>query len=337
MNIWLALFAHLDIEAVPSVEDLLRLRGMGFSDFNREYFIDEQTFNTLRKFLRIRSVDVGGNAGNMAYFLGKLGVESNLSAPVRPRELTELFKGLPVYVWNHRRKLLSRASREDPAFAHIVLELRPPYTKEGARMIFTWDEMVTEGRIDFAFWEHVDNGILVVSGFHLIRNRRNLLNIIERVKGAREKGAKVYLECGEVTWSMSTAFKALLNHIDAVGMNEREAEKLLGANFIVGAKRLEKRGIKVTVHTPDWVYSTEKFLLRKAIDIVEAWAFGGSYTSVTHMVLKRAPDWAVPTRKLPYMARSKGLGDAFAALDAIRLFDPEMLDKIAERALKVFS
>ncbi len=324
MNIWVGLFAHLDLIVRPSPEDLLRLRGMGFSDPNREYFITEEEYKTVGSFLKVRSVEVGGNAGNMAYFLGNLGVECNLSAPVRPRSLTRLFDGLPVFVWNHRRKRMEDAARRDPEFAHIILEILPPLVNEGARMILTWDRMVREGWHDPGFFANMRDGVLIVSGFHLMRKQR-VEWFVRRIREAREEGVKVYVEAGEPNESMVYAIKLLGDGADVVGMNEREASAL--KRFVRG---------DFTVHSPRWVESSVKDGIEGVITIVSAWAAGISLTEASHLQFNRSVK-GVPTRRLPQMVRTKGLGDAFAVLDAIRIFYPDEFENVKEKALKFFS
>jgi len=335
MNIWLGLFVHLDLIVHPTLEDLLRLRGLGFEDFNTEYVIDEEMYRTLMRFLKVRREEIGGNAGNMAHFLGLLGIECNLSAPVRPRKLAEMFEDMPVFVWNHRKKLFSAAYRRDPLFSHIIIELKPPFVEEGSRMILTWDRMVEEGWCDRGFFANASEGLAVLSGFHLIRSAKGLKEMVGRVKELKERDLKLYMECGVPTESMRKAFRKLKDTVDAVGMNEIEARELLGKNFIQKARELAEKGVEVTIHSPFWVFSTREELLRKVTDLTGAWAMNTSYTRVTHLPLRSFPI-GVPTRRLPRIERTKGLGDVFAVLDALRLFCPDKMEEVVLRYLKLF-
>jgi hypothetical protein len=330
-DVWIGLFTHVDSVSRGTLDLLLQLKGLGITEHGKEYFVDETKFRTIDKLIERRSMRVGGNAGNAAYFLGKLGVGCNLSAPVRPAQLMEFFHGLPVSFWGTQRKNAEIAARDDPSFEHLVIELFPPLSNY-KRTIISWDPMTREGWLDQGFWNHMDRGILLLSGLHLVENKGAVEDVVARMKGKR---VKTYLELGEPGETLKHALDRLLEEdlVHHIGMNEREASAMFGAGPADAAAVTKETGCGVTIHTTEFTASTEKAMLRPLTDMVEAWAMGGPsyYRQVTTLPLKQAPKGAVPARSLPFMERATGLGDAFAALDAIRVFDPKRMEKLVRR------
>ena len=327
-GIWVGLFAHIDSVTRGTLDLLLELKKMGIKEHGKEHFVSEAKFRKINGLVEMREWRVGGNAGNAALFLGNLGVECNLSAPTRPKMLMEFFDGLPVFVWGLRRKAAKMSGKNDPAYEHLVIELFPPLSESG-RTIISWDPMTKEGQLDAGFWENMDKGIFLLSGLHLIEKRKKINEIIDRL---REKKMKVYLETGEPTRNMKYAFDRLLDEklVHHIGLNEKEAEALfeLRPHELVDASKDLEFG--VTIHTPDFVTSTKTPMLRNMVDAIQAWAMGDlrHYKQVTSMPLKRVANGETPTRSLPFIEVLTGLGDATAALDAIRVFDPKRMEKI---------
>ncbi len=340
-DLWLGLFSHIDIICRASIDKMLQLRGLGLDEVGREYILDQEGMDRVADILKAGEEWVGGNAGNAAYFLGKLGLECSLSMPRRFNMLSSLFKGLPVYVYGIRRKMASDAARNDPAIIHWIVELAPPLAKEPGRIIFT-PKHSHENWHDAGFFNNMKQGLFYLSGIHLMENEdavKELADLIEERRG----GLKVYLECGEVTKMMKFGFEYLTRRqlVDAVGMNGGEA-RLIGVNSGYPSKVAEQvddfkeqRGIEATVHTSQWVYSTRRDEVRNAIDIVEAWALDDLSLFKT---MRERPVWpgkepAVPSRKLPDLLRKTGLGDAFGILDAMRMFAPKKFKSAVETAL----
>lgn len=328
-KVWVGLFAHLDSVSRASVELLLQLKGLGIEEHGREYFVDEARFRTIDKLLDGRELRVGGNGGNAARFLGELGVECELSAPIRPPELMRFFHGLPVFTWGVSRKNAEIAARgDDPSFEHLVLELFPPLS-DYKRTIISWDPMTREGWLDEGFWKNMDGGTLVLSGLHLVQRKEAVEDIIERLRG---KKVRTYLELGEPTDTLEYAVQRLVEEdaLGHMGMNEREARALFGVGPEGAQEVAREAGCGVTIHNTEFAASTEGDMLRNLIDAVSAWAMGGLsyYRQVTTLPLKGAPRGATPSRSLPFLQRTTGLGDAFAALDAIRVFDPQRMEDL---------
>lgn len=327
-GVWVGLFSHIDSVSRASLELLLKLKGIGIKEQGKEYFVDESTFKTIDKLMKNRELRVGGNAGNAAYFLGSLGIECNLSAPVRPKELMAFFQDLPVFFWGVRRKRAKMAIKDDPPYEHIVLELFPPLSSF-KRTIISWDPMTMGGQLDMGFWEKMKSGIFFLSGLHLIRERERVEDVVERLK---KKNVKMYLEVGEPTGTMKYAVDRLIEEglVDHMGMNEREAMAVFGAEPDDVGAMMKELSCGVTIHTTDFVASTNTKMLRPLIDAVEAWAMGDLqyYRQTITMPLRRTPDGTTPTRNLPFLEKLTGLGDATGALDAIRVFDPKKMKKL---------
>ncbi len=331
-DIWIGLFTHLDSVARGSLDLLLKLKGMGIEEHGKEYFIDDSTFKTINKILTTTETQVGGNAGNAAFFLGNLGLDCNLSAPFRPERLMNFYAGLPVYFWGARRKTATAGIRKkDPCFEHIVIKLFKPLSNKG-RTILSFDEMTQKGELDKGFWEKMTKGIFLLSGFHLIKSKKRISEIIDKLAS---KNMTVYLEMGEPSSSMKFAVKKLLNEnlVNHIGMNEREAQKIFKLNYQNLKTKSEELECGITIHTPDYVTSTNKKMLRSSIDIVQAWAMGSflQYKQVLSLPLKRTPKGTIAGRALPYLERQVGLGDAFSAIDAIRLFQPKKMENLISR------
>ncbi|MBR9680737.1 MAG: hypothetical protein GOU98_02840 [Candidatus Altiarchaeota archaeon] len=325
--LWIGLFTHLDSVSRATLDILLKLKGMGIKEHGKEYFVTKTTFNTLKKFINVSETRVGGNAGNAAYFLGKLGISCHLSAPYRPKELMKYFDDLPVSFHGVREKTSKSAIRDDPIYEHISLELFPPLS-QFKRTILSWDDMTTEGHIDKSFWSKMKDGILLLSGFHLIKEKEKIDEVISKI----QKNMKVYLEVGEPNENMAYAIDKLIEEkkLHHIGMNEREAKILFNAKSTDAKEIKDELGCGVTIHTIDYVTSTNKKLLRPLIDIIEAWTMGDLryYKQVITLPLKRSPNGVVPTRSLPFVAITTGLGDSFSGLDAIRVFDEKRMEKI---------
>lgn len=330
-EIWVGLFTHLDSVFRATLDLLLKLKGMGITEHGKEYFVDETKFRTLEKLMPGRELRVGGNAGNAAYFLGNLGVECNLSAPIRPEALMQFFNDLPVYFWGVRRKNAKTARKDDPAFEHLVLELFPPLSKY-RRTIISWDPMTMGGQLDEGFWGKMQEGILLLSGLHLIEKKGPVEEVIDRLKKRR---LRTYLELGEPTKTMKHALNRLLEEglLSHVGMNEREAAALFKAGPDDTKAVAGETSCGVTIHNTEYVASTDTKMLRNLMDAVESWAMGGIeyYRQVATLPLKRAPNGTAAARSLPFMTRATGLGDSVAALDAVRVFDPEKMKGLVGR------
>lgn len=330
-RVWVGLFTHLDSVSRASVELLLQLKGLGIEEHGKEYFVDEEKFRRIDKLLDGRELRVGGNGGNAAHFLGRLGVECELSAPIRPPRLMRFFHKLPVFTWGVSRKNAEIAARDDPSFEHLVIELFPPLS-DYRRTIISWDPMTREGWLDEGFWENMDRGILVLSGLHLIEHKDGVEEIIKRLM---EKKVRVYVELGEPTDTMKHAVDRLVEEgaVSHMGMNEREARELFGAGPADAQEVAHEVGCGVTIHNTEFAVSTEQGMLRNLVDAVEAWAMGDPsyYRQVATLPLKDAPPGATPSRSLPFLQRTTGLGDAFAALDAIRVFDQKRMEKLVRK------
>lgn len=343
----MGLFTHLDRICRPNEDKLLKLRGLGYDTLGKEYLLEVDEMELVRKVLHAGADEVGGNAGNAAFFLGHLGLECDLAAPSRFPALTTLFEGLPVYVWGIRRKLLATSAKpRDPEIVHWIVEVKPPLVEEAGRMIFTHDPMTREGWLDGGFFNNLRGGVLFLSGLHLVQRTDRLKEVADMVEDRRDKhDLKVYLEACEVSSGsqMKLAFELFTRRqlVDAVGMNEREAV-LLGTRSqfpgpIVDVIRdfHDRRGMDVTVHSAKWACSTRPEGLRNVIDLVEAWAMNDLSLYKT---MDSRPVWpdagpAIPTRKLPELLRLTGLGDAFAITDAMRLLAPERFREALEKVV----
>jgi len=327
-DIWVGLFAHVDSVARATLELLLKLKGLGIEEHGKEYFVDETKFRTVDRMIPGRERRVGGNGGNAAYFLGKLGVKCNLSAPVRPEALMKFFYDLPVYFWGVRKKRAKSAGRDDPVPEHIVIELFPPLSNY-RRTIISWDPMTMEGWLDEGFWARMKEGIFLLSGIHLIQKRGAVDEIIERLKKRR---VRTYFELGEPTKALKHALNRLLEEglVGHLGMNEREARKIFGAGPEDVKEVSREVSCGVTIHNPEYVTSTDGKMLRPLVDVVEAWAMGdlAYYKQVVTLPLKRSPKGTTPGRNLPFLGKVTGLGDAVAALDAVRVFDPRTMEEL---------
>jgi len=331
---YIGLFSHLDSVSRASLETLLKLKGIGIKEHGKEYFVDKTKFKTIKSFIKTSETKVGGNAGNAAYFLGNLGIECTLSAPSRPKELMDFFRDLPVIFEGVRQKTASSAIRDDSLYEHLSLELFPPLSNF-KRTIISYDDMTKNGEVDQSFWSKMKKGILFLSGFHLIEKQEKIDAIIDQVK----KNMEVYLEIGEPNKNMAYAVDRLIEErkLNHLGMNEREAKSLFNAKSTDVGDIKEEVGCGVTIHTLDYVTSTNKKMLRPMIDAVEAWAMGSlkNYKQVVTLPLKRTPKGATPTRSLPYLASLTGLGDAMAGLDALRVFDEKRMENLI-RALPFY-
>ena len=327
---WIGLFSHIDSVSRGTLDLLLQLKGMKITEHGKEYFVDKTQFKTIRTLMKTRETRVGGNAGNAAFFLGNLGIECVLSAPKRPKELMGFFDRLPVFFWGIRKKRAKSAVKDDPVHEHIVIELFPPLSNS-KRTVISWDPVTVEGQLDVGFWKKMQSGLFFLSGLHLIEKKSSVDVIIDKLK---DRKVRTYLEIGEPTKVMKYAVKKLSDEelINHIGMNEREAKAIFGAEPDEANKVSKETSCGVTIHTLDYVSSTNTKMLRPLIDIIESWAMGNLlyYKQVITLPLKRAPKGAVPTRSLPFMEKTAGLGDSTGVLDMIRIFDPKKMEKLVK-------
>ncbi len=307
----LALFVHLDEKFEVSKAPC---------KLGEERLISKDEYLELKERFGDGELSIGGNAGNAAVFLNQLGVKHLLSAPIRPKKVVELLGNFTYFAL---QKGFGKEARNDPCFVHLVFE-----SSEG-RCILTYDPMVFEGWLDELFWEKVE-GLLFISGFHLIRKRSRIREILELLEEKRER-LVIHLEFGEPNRSMAYAWKKMLelNLVDSASFNEREA-RLVGDVQSLH----ESEGLELSLHTPDFAFSTKEEGLRELIDVVSAFAMGDVrlYRKVKELALKGYGKFSA--RILPYMERKTGLGDAFGALDAIRIHKPELFWKIISRLQK---
>lgn len=329
-EIWIGLFSNVDIICRPDIDKLLQLRGLKFDELGKEYILDKTKIDTVANILDAGDEWVGGNAGNSAYFLGTLGLESNLSMTHRFKNLTSLFHQLPVYVYGIRKKFAADVAQNDKALVHWVAEVAPPLSKEAGRIIFTPKHSHKLWH-DSGFFNHMKDGLFYLSGLHLMESENDIKELADLIED-RRKHLQVYLEFGEPNKMMKFGFEYLTRRqlIDAVGMNDIEA-RILGVESGYPSrvaehieKFKEQRGLEITVHSSNWVYSTKSQGVREALDLVEAWALDdiGLFKTMGNRPLWTGQEPAVPARKLPEILRKTGLGDAFGILDAMRLLAP---------------
>ena len=342
MKIYLALFAHIDLVARASLENLIELRKLSIRETGREYLVSERLFKKVKAIFKDFEKRAGGNAGNAAAFLNLLKLDHYLSAPVKSRQLLEVL-GPHSYIFQQGPKRSINIKSSEPPVEHLVIEVPPNLVEGGARTIVSSDNMCRELWLDDEFWKHADHGLLFLSGFHLVDRKfryriGELMDILEAKPGLR-----IHLELGEPNSELRFALKKLLARglVHSIGMNEHEAALISKAKepsalFAAAKDFSSEHEIDLTIHSPRWVFSTNVSRLRTAIDIIEAYSLGdlGFYGTVIGMPLWRPPRGAAGTRRLPWMDRETGLGDAFAILDALRLHAPVVFEKATESLLR---
>ncbi|MBR9679835.1 MAG: hypothetical protein GOU99_02170 [Candidatus Altiarchaeota archaeon] len=343
MKIYLGLFTHIDLVARGTLDRLIELKKLAISEPGKEYFVTKRTFEKAKKIFPYYEKRIGGNAGNAAYFLNQLGVEHIVAMPVKSRETLQLL-GPHSLVFNRGLKQAMNIKSSQPAIEHLAIEIPLNLVEGGGRILVSSDKMTREMMLDKEFMKKTEHGLLFLSGFHLI-NKKHKYKIGELVDQLETKpGLKIHLELGEPNEQMSYAFKKLVSKglVSSVSMNAHEAKlisKSIDPTVLVEKARefSQKNGLDVSIHTAHWAFSTSAGRLRTVVDIIQAYALGelGFYHTVLGMPIWPTPKGAVGTRRLPWINRTVGLGDAFSVLDALRIHNPLMFEKTTQALLQL--
>jgi ADP-dependent phosphofructokinase/glucokinase len=226
---------------------------------------------------------LGGNAGNMANVLAKLGVQAILNAPGLGEKLAmKLHSGVRIPMPNGTLSTPSLAQKNASEPVHFVFQFSRGNlltSRQGTiaapkenRLIASFDRlnrrMCTNPHFDEYCDKHLEeiDGALV-SGFHLVSPdscREVLDRRLNQIRSWKEKKPQIYIHAEMGSFQKPQIMKYVLERLpaDSIGMNEDELAMIQSFpstwNGILEAAKvlLENLGVlRVCIHTRDFIIS----------------------------------------------------------------------------------
>lgn len=307
-------------EAIYTLNDAIQRGG-------REFLISEKVYRELDLLFPKRKMMLGGNGNNMGRALLSLGIKPLVSYPQRPKSL---MKASPEFRIALEKKFTTpeKSIRNDPEYHHIIFEF------ENDRHILTWNPAEREGIFDDYFLKFACDkkftDLLVLAYAHLLspKYKKRTDAVIDQLKNR----PKVHLEFGTGSeTSMRYAIERFSeNGCDSFGMDEKECKIYFKAasekeDDLIEASlnAINECGIKrVCVHSPSFAFSISKGSDLEALK--EACTVCSKLTGLKPVIessKKRIGKYSLSLIRNKVNARPKqltGLGDAFAAVQAVR-------------------
>ena len=311
-------------EAVYTLDEAVKKGGM-------EFLISEKVYNELNSLFPKREMRLGGNGNNMGRTLFYMGFNPLVSYPIRPKKLMLESPDFRIAVGKNT-VVPKKAIRDDPDYDHIVFEFKDD------RHILSWDPMTSKGIFDNDFLKMACSkkltDILVLAYAHLLlpkyKKRTDIL--IDELGNGRPK---VHLEFGSGSEeSMKYAVQKLSENdcCDSFGMNEKECvayfkassenvEDLIEASLNAIKEYSVKR---ICVHNPSFVFSISEYSSQsetEALKAAHAGSSGSENTKQFESSVEKAGKYnicLIRTKKSPILKNSTGLGDKFAAIQAVK-------------------
>lgn len=318
-------------EEINSMEEAVYTLDEAIKKGGREFLISEKVYKELDSLFPNRKMMLGGNGNNMGRMLFSLGMNPLVSYPLRPKSL---MKASPKFRIALEEKIVTpeKAIRNDPEYEHIIFEFK------NDRHILTWNPAERSGVFDNDFLNIACNprftDLLIIAYAHLLlpKYKKRTDIVIENLK----KRPKVHLEFGtgsEISMKYAMEKFAENECCDSFGMNGKEckiyfktsSEKqkdLIEASMNAIKEYKTKR---ICVHTPSFTFSISKINAKKEIDALKSACFVASASTGMSPVVKASKkkignyNLCLVKNKVNTKPRtSTGLGDAFAAVQAVK-------------------
>jgi ADP-dependent phosphofructokinase/glucokinase len=301
-----------------------------------ERLISESVFKSLRAQFPRREVRTGGNGNNMGKALLELGLVPLVSYPCRPEKLMRISGKFKVACGRKLEHPMNAIRNKDPEYEHLIFE------SQEWRDIFTWDLTTSRGMFDDDFlrlaFDPMITDVAIISYAHLLspRYRKRTDHVLDFIKNKRPK---VHLEFGlgseqSMRYAMSKFSEG--GFCDSWGFNERECMLYLRASSAESDDLEEAclRAIKeynlsrICVHSSKYAFSISRYDSKKEINaLIEGCKAAGiqasgkiGYNSKISPLIKRIGNYnlcMVPTFYNAFPKKITGLGDAFAAVQAV--------------------
>jgi ADP-dependent phosphofructokinase/glucokinase len=307
-------------EAVYTLDEAIKKGG-------KEFLISEKVYSELNSLFPKRETRLGGNGNNMGRALLSTGLDPLVSYPIRPKKLMHASPDFRVALEN-RFVTPKKAIRNEPEYDHVIFEFK------NDRHILSWDPMTSQGIFDYDFLKFACNSkftdVLVLAYAHLLlpRYKKKTDIIIEELKNR----PKVHLEFGTGSEeSMRYAMGKFSENgcCDSFGMNEKECRIYFKASsenekdlMEASVNAMKEYSVKrVCVHNPSFAFSISEYAPQKEIEALKAaHAVSSESRDIKHFI-ESTGKYNICLIKIearPNLKRLTGLGDAFAAVQAVK-------------------
>ena len=307
------------------------------SNSDSESLISKKVYNNLNSLFQKMELRTGGNGNNMGRALFELGTIPLVSYPIRPEKLMKNSPNFKVALGNKIKTPKETIRRNDPEYDHIIFEY------DNWRNILSWDPMSSQGIFDKDFLKFAFNpnftDIAIIGYAHLLlpkyKKRTDfLLNFV------KNKRPKIHLEFGTACEeSMKYAMKRFSEKeaCDSWGLNEKECKVYLKAGS-EDIKDLTEAAIKavkeynlkrICVHSSKFAFSVSKYNIKKEIEAlnsacrIASLKASGKITMQKGQIIKKKLNnynfCLVPSFFNPKVKKLTGLGDIFAAVQAVKI------------------
>jgi ADP-dependent phosphofructokinase/glucokinase len=320
-----------------SIEEIAYSLKNSIKNGDSESLISEHAYHKLNSIFQKRKMRLGGNGNNMGRILFEVGIIPLVSYPIRPEKLMKASPGFKVACKNGFKVPKELIRKNDPDYEHIIFE------SDKWRNIFSWDLMTSKGIFDEDFLEFAFNpkftDIAIISYAHLLlpKYKRRTDILLDNLK---QKRSKIHLEFGVGSKeSMVYAMKRFSEYeaCDSWGMNEKECKTYLDAKT-EKIKDLTESALKavkdynlerVCIHSSKFAFSVSKYDIKKEIDaltegcrVASLKATGKLDLQKSKVIKKKLNGYnfcLVPSFFNPHLRKVTGLGDAFAAIQAVKI------------------
>jgi ADP-dependent phosphofructokinase/glucokinase len=317
-----------------SLEEVIYTLKESVKNGDSESLITKKVYNELNSLFPKRELRIGGNGNNMGRALFGLGLMPLVSYPIRPEKLMKASPNFKVALGNEF-KTPKETIRNDPEYDHIIFE------SEKWRNILPWDLMTSQGIFDMDFLKLAFNptfiDVAIISYAHLLlpRYKKRTDVIVDIIKSKRPK---IHLEFGTGSEeSMKYAMKRFSEKeaCDSWGLNEKECKIYLKASsesiedlmeaVLKAAKEYNLK--RICVHGSKFAFSISKYDVKKEMEALEAGCFAAvkpsDKISQKGCILKKKLSnynfCLVPSFFNPHLRKITGLGDTFAAVQAVKI------------------
>ena len=302
-----------------------------------ESLISKKLYDDLNTMFPKREWRLGSNGNNVGRTLLELGLIPLVSYPCRAEKLMLSSPNFKVALGNKLVIPRKAIRKDDPDYDHIIFE------SEKWRNIFSWDLMSSQGIFDkdflkFAF-DSKSTDIAIIGYAHLLlpKYKKRTDYLLDFIKKERPK---VHLEFGSgCEESMKYAMKRFAENeaCDSWGMNEKECRIYLKANSDEKEDLIEStfEALKdynlerICVHSSKFAFSVSKYDSKKEVEALEAATLIAGLRVSDKISLRKEPILKkklgrynlciVPSFFNPYPKRITGVGDTFAAVQAVKI------------------
>lgn len=305
------------------------------SNNDNESIISKKVFDELKSTFPKRELRTGGNGNNMGRALFGLGIIPLVSYPTRPEKLMRASPDFKVALGDKLKTPKRAIRKNDPEYEHIIFE------SNKWRNILTWDMMASQGIFDDDFLKLAFNSkftdIAIIGYAHLLlpKYKRRTDYLLDFVKNKRPK---VHLEFGlGCEESMRYAMKRLSENgaCDSWGLDEKECKIYLKAksesiNDLMEAalEAVKEYNLKrICIHSSKFAFSVSKYDVNKEVEALKAGCLiassKASNKTIKGQILKKKINnynfCLVPSFFNPHLRKITGLGDIFAAVQAVKI------------------